>query len=159
MLPSADNATEEPCAPLPTAPVPTSFDPCCFHVAPERANTQTAPAPLLSAGPPINAVLPSEERATAHPWFAGPAALEPSSFVPCCAHTPPVRVNTQTAPAPLLSAGPPTSAVLPSVESAVAQPWLAVPVGLVPTSLLLCCVHTPPERANTQAAPAPSLSR
>src|SRR5215469_12097948 len=56
---------------------------------------------------------------------------------------------------PLLSPGPPTSAVLPSADSATDWPWLAAPVPAapVPTSSAPCWLHTPPLRVNTHAAP------
>src|SRR6202167_6137526 len=58
----------------------------------------------------------------------------------------------------VLSFGPPTSALAPSPDKANDVPCPAVPAAPVPTSLLPCCVHAPPERANTQAAPAFELS-
>ena len=54
-----------PLAPL----VGTNFVPSWLHVDPERVKTHAAPPTvvLLSSGPPIRAVLPSDERATAVP--------------------------------------------------------------------------------------------
>src|SRR5450759_4654776 len=112
LLPSEDMATEQPCPALPTAPVPTSFGPCCTQTPPLRVKTQTAPATLLSKGPPSIAVLPSEDMATELPCQAFPTAPVPTSFEPCCVQTPPLRVNIQTAPALLLSYLPPSIAVL-----------------------------------------------
>ena len=80
----------------------------------------------------------------------------PTSLSPCWVHTPPERVNTHTAPVLPLSTGPPTIAVFPSSESETDQPCPAPPITApVPTSLSPCWVHAPPERVNTQAAPAP----
>ena len=104
------------------------------------------------------AVLPSAEIATEHPWRAGPTAPLPASLLPCCDQTPPLRVNTHTAPAARLSVCPPTIAVLPSAEIATEMPWRAAPTAPLPTSLPPCCDHAPPLRTNTHAAPAPELS-
>src|ERR1019366_2055950 len=49
-------------------------------------------------------------------------------------------------------------AVFPSAESATEVPWLAGPSAPEPTSLVPCCVHTPPFLVQTQAAPTPLLS-
>src|SRR6266571_368176 len=122
VLPSADRATEWPCCASPTAPVPTSFWPCCVHVPLLRVKTHAAPVPvalvgsmMLSDGPPTMAVLPSADSATAVPCAAGPTGLDPTSL-PCCVQLPLLRVNTHAAPMLLLSADPPTMAVLPSAD-------------------------------------------
>src|SRR5262249_33659976 len=60
-----ENATLMPKFPLPISPIPVSFGPCCVQVEPERVNTHAAPISLLSPGPPISAVSPSEESVTA----------------------------------------------------------------------------------------------
>jgi len=65
----------------------------------------------------------------------------------------PLLVHTQAAPAKLLSAFPPTMAVLPSPESDTAMPCSAAPTAPAPTSFGPCCVHVEPERVKTQAAP------
>src|SRR6267378_2650827 len=105
------------------------------------------------------AVLPSAERETEYPWSAFPTASVPTSLLPCCVHTPPLRVNTHDAPARLLSPNPPTIAVLPSAERETETPCcITFPTAPVPTSLLPCCVHTPPPRVYTHAAPASLLS-
>ena len=90
--------------------------------------------------------------------MALPTAPVPTSLGPCCDHTPPLRVYTHAAPAPLLSLSPPIMAVLPSADIATDLPWLAAPTAPVPTSLGPCCDHSPPLRAYTHAAPAPELS-
>src|ERR1019366_1205723 len=100
------------------------------------------------------AVLPSDDNATEPPWLAFPSAPVPTSLPPCCVHTLPERVKTHAAPAPPLSSGPPTMAVLPSADNATEEPRFAFPTAPVPTSLLPCCFHTPPERVYTHAAPA-----
>src|SRR5262249_37995123 len=58
----------------------------------------------------------------------------------------------------LLSASPPTMAVLPSAESATDPPWAPWPTPPVPTSFVPCWVHAPPLRVKTQAAPVLLLS-
>src|ERR1039458_8296004 len=98
------------------------------------------------------AVFPSADSATAL-LKRSSAAPAPTSLPPCWAHTPPERVYTHAAPASLLSRGPPTMAVFPSADIATDWPCSAPPTAPVPTSLPPCCVHTPPERVNAQAAP------
>ena len=127
VLPSRDSATAEPCSALPTAPVPTSFDPCWLQTPPLRVNTHAAPAAELSSSPPTIAVLPSADSATEKPCSATPTAPVPTSFGPCWVQTPPLRVKTHAAPAFELSTGPPTMAVLPSADSATAEPCWAPP--------------------------------
>src|SRR5262249_25870394 len=74
--------------------------------------THAAPALRLSCGPPRTAVL--QDSATEAPcWTLDPTAPVPTSLLPCWLHTPPLRVNTQVAPALPLSIRPPTRAVLP----------------------------------------------
>src|SRR5262249_34408961 len=88
-----------------------------------------------------------------------PTAPVPTSLPPCWVHTPPLRVNTHTAPGlPLLSVGPPTMAVLPSADTAAEEPCAAFTDPPAPTSLGPCLEHTPPLRVNTHAAPAWLLS-
>src|SRR3954454_5496156 len=132
VLPSADNVTERPCMAVPTASLPTSFGPCCTHsttVPPRvktslRAKTQAAPTPLLSPGAPSMAVLPSADRVTT-PCAAAPTEPLPTSLGPCSVHTPFWRTKIQAAPMPLLSPVPPTTATLPSADSATAPPCQA----------------------------------
>jgi hypothetical protein len=158
VLPSPDSATEVPCRALPTAPVPTSLVPCWVQTPPLRVKTHAAPARELSLSPPTIAVLPSADSATEVPWRAFPTAPLPTSLVPCWLQTPPLRVKTHAAPADELSESPPTIAVLPSADSAMATPWPAFPTAPVPTSLLPCWLQTPPLRVKTHAAPAFELS-
>ena len=66
------------------------------------------------------------------PCFAAPMAPVPTSFAPCCVHTPPVRVYTHAAPVLKLSSTPPTIAVLPSAEIETDRPCAAAPID--PTS-------------------------
>ena len=157
VLPSADSATDIPCpsgnggSPARSAPVPTSLSPCCVQTPPLRVNTQAAPVVLLSLGPPTMAVLPSADSATDAPWDHNPppySLVVPTSLLPCCVQTPPLRVNTHAAPAgpaegdrsrsALLAPGPPTMAVLPSADSATDMPWLVLPTALVPMSFGPC---------------------
>ncbi len=60
--------------------------------------THAAPIKELSSGPPTMAVVPSAEIATEVPCRAYPTAPVPTSLLPCCDHTPPLRLNTQAAP-------------------------------------------------------------
>src|SRR6266511_3730943 len=159
ILPSADSATDVPWRALATAPVPTSFLPCWVQTPPLRVNTHAAPVLPLSDHPPTMAVLPSAESATDIPWPGGnggsPAPL-PTSFLPCCIQTSPLRVKTHVAPIVRLSLGRPTMAVLPSAERATDAPWDHNPPPyslVVPTSLPPCCLQPPPLRVNTHAAP------
>jgi hypothetical protein len=64
----------------------------------------------------MTAVFPSEERETELAWRGVPLAPFPMSLSPCWLQAPPARVNTHAAPSPVLSFGPPTIAVFPSVE-------------------------------------------
>ena len=139
VLPSADSATETPCLAFPTAPVPTSLLPCWVQTPPLRVKTHAAPTYELSKGPPTMAVLPSSDRATEKPWPSAPTAPVPTNLLPCCVQTPPLRVKTHAAPVILLSASPPTMAVLPSADSATDQPCSASPTTAVPTSFDPCC--------------------
>src|SRR6516164_2539835 len=166
MLPSADSATEVPRCPT-ELPVLTSLSPCCVQTPPLRVNTHAAPAAprpkgtdrshRLSPGPPTMALLPSADNATDMPWQALPIASLPTSFLPCCVQVPPLRVNTHAPSAPQ----PPTTAVLPSAESATDIPWPGGNGGSLaplPTSLLPCCVQILPLRVKTHAAPVVLLS-
>src|SRR5689334_308471 len=81
VLPSEESATLLPKFPSPLSSAPVSFGPCWVQVEPERVNTHTAPA--LFAGPPIKAVLPSEESATLQPNSPVPLSSAPVSFGPC----------------------------------------------------------------------------
>jgi len=82
----------------------------------------------------------------------------PVSFEPCCVQLAAVRVNTHAAPLIVnfvlpSSFGPPTSAVLPSAESATLMPNSAVPSSSFPVSFAPWCFQVPPERVNTNADP------
>src|SRR5664280_2873962 len=160
VFPSAEIATEVPCWTALTVPVPTTLVPCWDHTPAVRVYTHAAPAGL-SPGPPTMAMLPSADIATDLPCWAGPLAPVPTSVLPCCDHTPPLRVYTHAAPTPgfgEVSKYPPPIAVFPSPEIATEVPWSAAPPAMPePTSLLPCCVHTPPLRVNTHAAPLVSL--
>src|SRR5215831_17754261 len=81
VLPSAESAAEWPRPASPVLPPGSSFD-CCCHVLPLRTNTQAAPIPLLSAGPPTMAVFPSADTATAAPSADRPIAPEPTILPP-----------------------------------------------------------------------------
>src|ERR1043165_3349675 len=99
------------------------------------------------------AVLPSAESAIDWPMPGVPSGSPGVNLLPCCVHTPPLRVNTHAAPIPPSSLFAPTMAVLPSADNATEDPCAASPAAPVPTNLFPCCDHTPPLRVNTQAAP------
>src|SRR5262249_7957448 len=156
LLPPGKMATTMLWRAFPTAPAPPGFLPCSAQVPPLRVNPHAASAPQL----PTMAVLPSAESATDIPWPGGnggsPPPL-PTSLLPCCIQTSPLRVNTHAAPIVLLSLGPPTIAALPSPERATDAPWAHKPPAyslVVPPSLPPCCLQTPPLRVNPHAAPA-----
>src|SRR5262249_57177676 len=104
-LPSEESATLRPSWAAPLAPLPASLAPCWLHFSLARVNAHTAPAPELSSGPPMTAVLPSEDSATPEPKCAAPLSPLPVSFAPCWLQVEPVRVNAHAAPTPLLSPG------------------------------------------------------
>jgi hypothetical protein len=106
------------------------------------------------------AVLPSADSATEFPWSADPAASLPISLPRCRVQTLPLRVNIHAAPTLtvtvlLLSAGPPTMAVLPSADSPTDQPCLAAPTASLPISLPPCWVQMPLLRVKTHVAATP----
>src|SRR5271166_1270298 len=152
---SADSATLVPNSPLPASPSPCSSA-CCVHVAPERVNTHAAPAWVEFSSPPIRAVLPSPDSATLRPNSPLPISPSPVSLVPCWVQLEPEPVNTQAAPAWLLSEKPPIRAVLPSPESATRSPNDPAPISPLPVSFARR-VQVEPERVYTQASPADSL--
>src|SRR5262245_58530311 len=105
MLPSAESATDVPWRAL---LVLTSFSPSCVQPLPLRLKSHAAPAAprpkdtdrahIWSLRPPTIAVLPEAESATVHPLLALPTAPVPTSFLPCCAHAPRLRLKPQAAP-------------------------------------------------------------
>src|ERR1043165_8669129 len=105
---------------------------------PEAQLRKVSLSPMGHQARPRTAVLPSADKATDVPWRALPPAPLPTNFFPCCVQTPPERVKIHAAPMLLLSAGPPTMAVLPSPDNATTMPWRALPAAPVPTSLLPC---------------------
>ena len=140
VLPFAAIATEIPWPAAPVAPVPTSLLPCWIQKPSLlRVKIQAAPAPLLSAGAPMMAVVPSPEMATEVPCCAAPTAPVPINSWPCCVQRPALRVKIHAPPMPVLSPEPPTMAVFPSADSATAFPCCAEPVAPVPTSFEPCC--------------------
>src|SRR5579872_706687 len=124
VVPSADNPTDWP---KPDTPAPINLPPSWLQVESDRVKTQNAPYDPSSAGPTVTAVLPSAEIATVLPCAACPKAPEPTSFGPCCVHTPFARTKIHAAPTPWLSPGPPRIAVLPSPERATDAPRMANP--------------------------------
>src|SRR5262249_1725630 len=85
------------------------------------------------------------------PCLAAPSAPLPNSLFPNCDHTPAERVNIHAPPAPELSLGPPTRAVLPSKDKATEAAKAGAP--LIPLGMsVACCVQVPlPLRVNTSA--------
>ena len=151
MFPSPERATFHPSQPLSVTTAPISFGPCCNQTPFDRVKAHTAPTRVisLSNGPPTSAVLPSDETATLAPNAAWPLCPAPTSFEPYCVQTPPDRANTQTAPTPSASFGPPIAAVSPSVDSATSVPnraWAAP----APVSFGPCCQ---PRRAEADEHP------
>src|ERR1700740_3514900 len=104
-------------------------------------------------------MLPSDERATLKPNRPRPLSLAPVSFGPCWLQVGPERVNTHAAPMRVSSPSPPTSAVLPSDESATLWPNSPSPLSSPPVSFEPCWLQVAPERVNTHAAPMPLSSR
>ncbi len=158
VFPSPEIATDCPWLASPEVPVPTSLGPCCSQTPWERAKTQAAPVAASAFGAPEMSVSPSAEIATAYPCRACPTSVTggvklPTSFGPCCVQDVPDRVKTQTAPSWALSSRPPTTAVLPSAERAIAEPCRAEPTAPLPTSLAPCRRQSPAERVKTHAAP------
>ena len=100
--------------------------PCNARVSIQDAVSQMRAASRFIPGncrPPIvTSREPSVLSATEVPCQAAPVAPLPTSLFPCCVHVPPLRVYTQAAPALLLSAYPPTIAVLPSALTATDPP-------------------------------------
>src|SRR5436190_6469036 len=116
-------------------------------------------SPESSKGPPTIAVAPSPESETERPCAAPlhPEAPEPTSFGPRCVQTPPLFVQSQTAPFPPSSADPPTMAVLPSAERETETPCAEPLTAPDPTSLGPCWLQTPPLLCHTHTAPSASL--
>ena len=134
-----------------TSPAPVSLDPCWVQVEPEPVYVHAAPTSLLSPGAPSSAVLAApdeaEASATLAPNSPGCSSLLISSFsffafsgsasLACWVHISDELVNTHAAPVPLLSPGPPSSAVLPSPESATPAPRRPFPIS--PLAVSLAC--------------------
>jgi len=109
----------------------------CVHVVPERVKLYPAPFWLLNFGAPTRTESPEVEIATLHPSCEFAAVSEAFRYA-CWLHVVPLRVNTNAAPASVteVSAGlpplmtvellfspyEPATSVLPSLESAMAQP-------------------------------------
>src|SRR5437773_1904603 len=76
---------------------------------------------------------------TEMPCCAAPTPSEATSL-PCSAQTLPFLIQIHAAPTLLLSADPPTMAMLPSAETATEMPCWAAPTAPVPNNLD-CCVN------------------
>ena len=119
VLPSADSATESvPARRAPLAPLPTSFallgpHPAAAGEHPRRPGMRVVKGPAHDGGVAVG------RQCDGVALLGGYAVRRhPTSLLPCWVHTPPLRVNTHAAPARELSPGPPTTAVLPSADSA-----------------------------------------
>src|SRR4029079_11822133 len=97
------------------------------------------------------------DSATLHPSPANWIASEAVSLGPLCDHVPPERAKAQTAPDEP-SYGPPTSAVLPSPDSATLKPKSPNGVSSLAVSFGPWCDQTPAERGKAHSAPVSSLS-
>ena len=64
-----------------------------------------------------------------------------------------LRVKTHVAPMSPLSGYPPTMAVLPSADRAIAEPCWAGPTAPVPINFWPCWLQTPLLRVKTHVAP------
>src|SRR5580704_130299 len=154
-----ESATEKPCCAGSIAPLPCSLPPSWLQVLPERVNIHAAPSKEASPGPPSINVLPSPESPTQLPCSRKvPVLPVPISLPPCWFQVPPERVNTHVAPKLLLSPGPPSTSVFPSLETATVVPCPAVPTAALPSSSAPCWVHTPPDCVKTNTPPLPPLS-
>ena len=122
VVPWVDSATLLPCSAALEALAPISLAFCDHTPAALRVNTHVAPVFPWSPGPPIRAVWPSLDNATLLPCRAAPIELLAARSLPCCFHTPLLRVKTHAAPTPTLLPGSPTKAVLPSPDSATEAP-------------------------------------
>ena len=154
--------------------------PCWLHAVPDRVKTHAAPTCVFatsglrdswSDSPPINAVLPSRDRATLEPKRAPASPVVPPSmsFSPCCVHVEPDRVKTHAAPGQMnadfsalnspLSHLAPMSAVFPSPDSAALFPKPPLPTSPLPFRASPCWDQTDPDLVKTHAVsslPAPS---
>jgi hypothetical protein len=102
VLPSVDSATEEPWAAGDAAPVPTSFallrphatrareHPCCSHGR-HRSRNPIVTEPANEGGIAVGG------KRYGIALIGGAYAPAPTSFAPCCVHTPSERVNTHAA--------------------------------------------------------------
>ena len=130
-----------------------------------RLYTQTAPVACVVLGAADERVL--SVRRQSHRCAEEARVVAAGATAGCdprrrsCSTSCPIRVNTQAAPAALPASapgrsGPPTSAVLPSDDSATLVPkWSPAP-GLAPVAVSFCCsMYVEPERTYTHAAPLP----
>jgi hypothetical protein len=108
-------------------------------------------------------VFPSPDSATALPKLPAPVIPVGVIFT-CWVHVVPERVNTNAAPLAEFSLGEPTSAVLPSADSATLHPKAPLPISPVPVSLGPCCekaawaVEIPPANDAPRATPTRDMT-
>ncbi len=104
----------------------------------------------------MSAVAPSSDIAKLAPKLPCPLSPAALSSGPCCVQVLPERANVQAPPTLVLASLAPISAVPPSADSAVLVPKLPEKVWFG-VSVDPCWVQEVPERANTEAVPAPGL--
>ena len=126
-------------------------------VASGSTYVHAAPRAVLSFGALTRAVAPVADSATPAPKTGlEPATSGGKRFGPCCSYVEPARLKSHAAPRYELSPLPPTSAVLPSAESAISPPEAGPCGGVRRGHLRPTCVHVEPDRANCQKPPAPA---
>ncbi len=98
-------ATDQPCAAYAAPRADELAALLCPHAAnacegPRGPNGETVAGGYknLVVRPAGDRSVPSAEIATEVPCWAYPTAPVPTSLLPCCDHTPPLRVNTHAAP-------------------------------------------------------------
>src|SRR3974390_255314 len=146
-MPPAERATADPNAA--TGGIGAS-EACSDQFGPMRTNTVAAPSPVAPPdGSPTIAVVPSAERANAVPKALAPAW--PGSCTPVD-HDPSTSWYAVTAPPPA-TVGSPTSAVVPSADSATVVPNADVVGGGLSAAP---ADQAPFDNVNTVAAPVPA---
>src|SRR5262249_46223457 len=141
-------------APPPPPPLPPDGGEGGGEAAP-KVNAHAAPSPSgsMSQGAPMSAVEASAERDTDHPNSAFPAPSAGSATLCDAVQLAPERSRSQAAPAVALSLGPPTSAVVPSPERAIAEPKFPLPISSAGPVSFCVSVQVEPERVKAQTAP------
>ena len=147
--------------------LPVSLTPCWVQVEPERVNTHAAPTPTLAPprADPRSARCcrrrraPRCNRTGVAGGFAAPISSEAFAIELFALLFPfgSRARETHAAPTSSLSPGPPSSASLPSAESATLLPNSPAPASPLPLSFAPCWAHVVVVRRKTHAAPTPGL--